>query len=221
MPTRVVTAAPRWAAADSTSASVGEVHHAARDRGAQGHRALGQLGAARRADRRRSATASAVRWNRPRRGVGSTHLGLGRPQQLVAGSFATAAVVARSATTRWARRSAPRRPTGRPRPRGPPRAVRPGGSGGCGRRPARRRSRARGSWRPASRGARTAAPHLVAAGDPGRPGHRVGEPHALARPPRPARRRPAWRRVVDAEQPHRGAPPRAAHHRTDRVEEDA
>ena len=124
-------------------------------------------------------------------------------------SFATAAVVARSATARWARRvgswasdgnaSTPRSAQSRsPGGRLGGAAV---GLHGVGAEHARR-------WRPASRVARTAAPAPCRRRRPRSPGPPARGATRPRRRPAPARRRRVRGRVVDAEQPHRGAPPR-------------
>ena len=202
----------------------GEVHDAGGDRRAQGQRALGQLGA-RGELAPQAATASAVRWNRPRRGVGSHQPGQGRPEQLVAGPpCATAAVVARSATARWARRvgSSASDGEGLDAEVGPePLArrvwgVRPSALHGVGAEHPGGGDRRLGQ--PGQ-----LHPHLVARGDtrstgpPAREATRPRRPPAPARPRRPVRG-PGRRRRTAAPGPVARV---AADHRPDRVEEDA
>ena len=218
MPTRVVTAAPRWAADDSTSARSAR---SSTPLTMDGRSPTGSSASSERevSSRRRRLTASAVRWNWVSRGVAS-----------VSRDWADQAARRRSSSRgrpswRGRRRrggpagSVPGNRTGRPRHRGRPTAVRPVATGGCGRRAAPRTCRAPAWWSAAHGQPGQLHLHLVSCGDAGRPRHRLGEPDALAVARGPGHGDQPRRRVVDAEQAHRGAARDAGHHRPDRVEE--
>ena len=101
MPTRVVTAAPRWAADDRTSA---RSDRSSTPLTIEGRRATGPSATSERVAscRRRRLTASAVRWNWAKRGVASVSLVWADHSSWSPVCFARVAVVARSATARWA-----------------------------------------------------------------------------------------------------------------------